>query len=193
MKYGFKSDQYLSGDTSVTTVSCTSIDCDSLSSTDSVWQTNRTVRFATSPDGNVQCEVIYVEKYDDPELWWHPSKINELRSACQEIVSDSARNSPISLSHATLRFLNCGWKENPDECLNVILQLPDWAESGGLERRILFRCRDIVHKHVKGVLRVQATTKSEHLLRLASRQTSHKWIEFCQILAEMEAEEIWHQ
>ena len=141
----------------------------------------RRVRFAR------YSEVIEVENYNNPGLWWQDDECDDITMECLSLVEGN-RSGPNCIDKCTLRFLDQGWKNGREEGRELLHKMKMEPQCRGLERHILLKFDKMMHDHVRNVLVIQRTANSEYLLRIASRQTSQRWEELALIRAQFDYE-----
>lgn len=132
-------------------------------------------------------EVIEVENYDDPALWWQDNECDVITLECLDLV-EANRNGPNCIDHCTMRFLDQGWKDSRIKCRELLQKMRIEPQCRGLERHILVKFDKMMNDHVNNVLQIQRTSNSEYLLRLAARQTSQRWEELALVRGHFDAE-----
>ena len=141
----------------------------------------RRVRFAR------YSEVIEVENYNNPGLWWQDDECDDITMECLSLVEGN-RSGPNCIDKCTLRFLDQGWKNGREEGRELLHKMKMEPQCRGLERHILLKFDKMMHDHVRNVLEIQQTARSEYLIRIASRQTSQRWEELALIRAQFDYE-----
>ena len=119
-------------------------DCSSVVSEDTEWtfheehleERPRRVRFATTLDGKVLCQVKGVERLRCPELWWQAKEDEAIRVECGRVV-DALQAKFSEMGQVTDNFLVKGWKIDPQTTRKEILQqMRALPEGRGLERHV---------------------------------------------------------
>ena len=141
----------------------------------------RKVRFAK------YSEVVEVEKFSDPSLWWQDDECDDITLECLGLVEDN-RSGPNCINGCTLRFLDQGWKDSRMKSAELLQKMKAEPQNRGLERHILLKFDKMMGDHVRNVIAIQEATNSEYLVRLASRQTSQRWEELALVRAQFDVE-----
>eukprot|EP00977_Amphora_coffeiformis_P018101 scaffold6164_cov163-Amphora_coffeaeformis.AAC.12 len=132
-------------------------------------------------------EVIEVENYDDPGLWWQDDECDDITLECLSLV-EANRSGPNCINSCTLRFLDQGWRNSCEEGSELLHKMKMEPQCRGLERHILLKFDKMMSDHVRNVIDIQHTAKSEYLVRIASRQTSQRWEELALVRALFDTE-----
>lgn len=151
----------------------------------------RRVRFATTSNGDVLCQLKQVERLTCPELiWWQPEEDDAIRADCKSVV-EAHRDDEIGIGEATDNFLARGWKCDPRQSRQAISQyMASASETRGLERHISSRARNMALEHVIHVLTFQSKIQNECYISMASRQTSRPFVELALLKAQHDAQEV---
>ena len=149
---------------------------------------NRRVRFATTSDGALQCEIKTFQKYTDPSLWWQEDETEDTRARCISFV-ESKRRTGKRFRNVTVDFIEEGWKleQEQSKLMSIVRESPACR---GLELHLVPECAAMIGELRQSVLDVQQSSMAEPtLIRLASRAHSQGFVALALLRAQYDAEE----